>query len=179
MQRLKKLLENGLNNAQQKGLDLNLPEHARMLNMACGRADETQVISDLLLSKTDSAEILGIDLRHREIEMAKAHWKDQLPALVKTQFLNLDATKLNEHESLQEKNDLALFRHQNYWNDRKIWRSIFENTIDTDQEHELAIKELTEQGLELVTNLHNEQSRTVLKRINKSVDRHLAIFRKP
>ena len=115
MKRLHRFLNKGLENAQQKGLDLNLSKHARMLNMACGRADETQVLSEVLFSESDSAEILGIDLRHREIEMAKAHWKDQLPEHVKTQFLNLDATKLKEHESLQDKNDLALFRHQNYW----------------------------------------------------------------
>jgi len=191
MRTLKRFLQQGMDDAHAKGAKVKLDDQARILNMACGRADETQVVSELFLNQQTEAEIIGVDLRHREIEMAQNHWKDQLPDHIKTQFLNFDATKLNEHQSLQDKNDLALFRHQNFWNGPKIWRSIFENTIDTikddglvvitsyfDKEHELAVRELSDQGLELVTNLRNNNSRLVHAKSDKSVDRHLAIFRK-
>ncbi len=190
MRRLDAFLREGLDDANKKGISLNRTKHARLLNMACGRADETEVLNKLLLEKSESTELIGVDLRHREIEMAQTRWTN-LGEKSDAQFLNFDATKLNEHQSLQDKNDIAFFRHQNFWNGPKIWREIFENSIDTvkedglimitsyfDKEHELAVKELTDQGLELVSDIKNEQSRLILPSCEKSVDRHLAIFKK-
>jgi len=85
---------------------------------------------------------------------------------------------------------MVFLRHQNYWHDRRAWRRIFQNGMERltesgllvitsyfDLEHELAVKAITAAGGELVTSVRNKESRA-LPTDGKSVDRHLAVFRK-
>ncbi|MDB4817879.1 hypothetical protein OAH11_03165, partial [Akkermansiaceae bacterium] len=53
-------------------LDPHLKEkdHLDLLNLACGRADETGVLAKILAEKSRSAHIQGLDIRAPEIGQA-------------------------------------------------------------------------------------------------------------
>ncbi len=157
----------------------------KLLDIACGRADETGVLKKIFGADTDSLQIIGADIRDREIGEANERWKDK-----DAQFLVHDGTKLNEIEAMNDA-DIAFLRHQNYWNGRETWEEIFSQTTEKlndnglmiitsyfDREHALAKKALTEQGLELINEVRNVQSRNTGDVVEKSVDRWLAVFRK-
>ena len=106
------------------------------------------------------------------------------------EFLLEDCSKLDEHRELGGRFDMVFLRHQNYWNDPVVWREIFSRGLERlhdqgvlvitsyfDREHALALKAITKIGGELVTSVRNPDSRK-LSTPGKSVDRHLAVFRR-
>ena len=173
---------------------LSEKDHLSLLNLACGRGDETGVLAKILSEKSKSAHLQGLDIRAAEIDQANARWKKEL-------------AKNNEHNAsvdfithrgdrlldLAETGtpDIAFLRHQNYWNDKPVWTQIFEQALEKldqdghlvitsyfDQEHELATKALEKMGAIQVGAIATPNSRALSDAPGKSVDKHLAIFRK-
>ncbi len=66
----------------------------QLLNLACGRADETEVLADVFGSESDSIHLTGIDIRTREIGEARERWK-KLPSKASADFLVQDASQLD------------------------------------------------------------------------------------
>jgi len=82
-------------------------------------------------------------------------------------------------------------RHQNYWNGALVWQKIYDSALGRlhpdgilvitsyfDKEHLQATHALQQLGATLITTIVNPSSRPVLNAPNKSVDRHIAIFKK-
>ena len=160
---------------------------ARILNLACGRCDEAETLIHTIKEETDAdaVKMVGADIRIREILQARER-TEKLGA----EFLLQDARQLNEHKELKDF-DLVFLRHQNYWHGSEVWKEIFDTglakmsddgllviTSYFDKEHQLAVDALTNLGAELVTSVRNESSRELADAKGKSVDRHLAVFRK-
>jgi hypothetical protein len=106
------------------------------------------------------------------------------------EFLTENCAQLGRHRELGRDFDVTFLRHQNYWNDQPVWQRIFEQGLDKlkddgllvitsyfDREHALALEALERAGAELVISAGNPDSRR-LDTPGKSVDRHVAIFRK-
>ena len=81
-------------------------------------------------------------------------------------------------------------RHQNYWNGAKTWEEIYDQALNTlddggrliitsyfDKEHQLALEAIQRLGGELIRTEFNPETRE-LPTEGKSVDRHVAIFRR-
>lgn len=183
MQRLEAALRKLL--AGEKVPGLSSKGERKLLDIACGRADEAGVLRKVFGTEADSLQIIGADIRDREIGEANERWADE-----DSSFLVHDGTKLNEIEAMNDA-DIAFLRHQNYWNGRETWEEIFSQTAEKlnddglmiitsyfDREHALAKRALAEQGLELVNEVRNQQSRNTGDVVDKSVDRWLAVFRK-
>lgn len=88
--------------------------------------------------------------------------------------------------------NVAFLRHQNFWNGGELWQGMFDRTLHRlsddgllvitsyfDLEHELACHALQQLGARLVSNHKNPNSRLLADAPGKSVDRHIAVFRKP
>jgi len=163
----------------------------QLLNLACGRADETEVLADVFGSKSDSIHLTGVDIRTREIGEAKERWK-KLPNKANADFLVQDASQLGHLKQLGSAFDIAFMRHQNFWNGDTTWTKIYDEALHRldddgllvitsyfDHEHRLALDAIQGLGAELVCSERNSDSRIITDAPNKSVDRHLAIFRKP
>jgi hypothetical protein len=101
-----------------------------------------------------------------------------------------DASKLDRNREIGGEFDLAFMRHQNFWDEPQVWKRIFEQglaklsdegllviTSYFDREHELAQRAITEAGGELIVTERNLES-LELAYPGKSVDRHIAVFRK-
>jgi hypothetical protein len=175
----------------QDSLAPHMPEQQRdmrILNLACGRCDEAetliQVGSDL--SKGGSVEMIGADIRIREIRQARAQHA-HLPA----QFLIEDATKIDRHQQMGEDFNLVFLRHQNFWHGQELWKKIFDQGIAKlrpdgmlvitsyfDVEHRLALRALESLGMEVVSNKRNRASRALGDAPGKSVDRWVAVLRR-
>lgn len=166
-------------------------ESMQLLNLACGRADETEVLADVFGDKAESIHLTGIDIRMREIGEAKERWKN-LPAQASADFLVQDASRLAELKQLGHRFDIAFMRHQNFWNGDLTWTKIYDEALHRldddgllvitsyfDREHRLALDAIQALGAELVCSERNDDSRIITDAPNKSVDRHIAIFRKP
>ncbi|NNM28495.1 MAG: hypothetical protein HKO57_03180, partial [Akkermansiaceae bacterium] len=91
-------------------------DHRRILNLACGRADETGVLADVLGAGSASLELVCSDLRAREIAEARERWDQRGHPAVETRFIAEDATRLFDRHALPEEFDVAFLRHQNFWN---------------------------------------------------------------
>lgn len=170
----------------------NLPsenDSIRCLNLACGRADESGIIKDILAPRTEQLQIIGVDIRQRELDVARSRWKSD-PHTSYT-FLYHDATKLHLITELAEPCDIILMRHQNYWNGATTWQNIYDSallrlsqdgilviTSYFDKEHLQAVRAIQQLGANLITTIQNPQSRPILDAPNKSADRHIAIFKK-
>ncbi|MGE9268840.1 MAG: class I SAM-dependent methyltransferase [Verrucomicrobiales bacterium] len=165
-------------------------DHLTLLNLACGRADETAVLAALLREKAPSAHLQGLDIRAAEIDTARLRWKD-LPAGVSSDFRIQRGETTDTLHSFQDATDLVFLRHQNYWNDPAVWTRIFDQALHQlrpgghlvitsyfDREHALALRALQKLGATLLRSHRNPKSRLLSARHAKSVDRHLAIFRK-
>lgn len=169
-------------------------ENLSLLNVACGRGDETGVLAKVLGEKAKSTHLQGLDIRAAQIDQANSRWKKELPKIasnVTADFITHRGDRLADLGELDTP-DLAFLRHQNFWNDRPVWTKIFGQTLEQlnedgllvitsyfDKEHELAVEALKKLGAIQVGGLVNTDSRALSDAPGKSVDKHLAIFRKP
>ena len=163
----------------------------RILNLACGRADETGVLADIFGGE-HQLEIVGADIRDAEIEEARLRWKTPTQSDVHTRFHVEDGKRFLDAMSSNERFDLTFMRHQNFWNNPRLWARMFEGglrqldedglfviTSYFDVEHELACRKLAALGAVKVADHRNLDSRALADAPGKSVDRHIAVFRKP
>lgn len=164
------------------------PPKAAVLNLACGRADET---GELLRTACPAAEevfYLGIDLRPPEIAEARRRW---IPAALPGWQLDFRAGDASRTDRMRELPpfDLVFIRHQNYWHDQPSWNVLFRNALAAlkpggllaitsyfDREHELAMACLLQCGGKKIADLRHFESRPLPDAPNKSVDRRLALF---
>lgn len=157
-----------------------------VLNLACGRADETGVLAAALLP----AEIgfyLGIDLRGEAIAEAMRRW--ELPD-GEIDFREGNAAMIGRMEGLPEF-DLIFIRHQNYWHEPMVWEGILDEGLAAlkeggcfvctsyfDLEHEIILASMRERGVRLLANVRHAASRPLPDAKGKSVDRWVAIWGK-
>lgn len=197
--RLKKLLthafaKGGVDFAGQRRTGLQI------LDIACGECREASTLVEtvrevqgggqLLTVESDLTPVrfIGTDLRLREVAMAAETFRGD--ARTQVDFLVEDASQLHRHQEIGTGFDLAFLRHQNFWNDRKVWTRIFAQglaklspeghlviTSYFDEEHRLALAALKELGAELVVTERNPDS-IELETPGKTVDRHVAVFRR-
>lgn len=165
------------------------PPRPAVLNLACGRADETGVLVEALAPAGAPLFLLGIDLRAPEIEEARARW---LPAAAPGQELDFragDASRVDRMRQLP-RFDLVFIRHQNFWNDPEVWTRLYRHALGAlkmdgllaitsyfDREHELATACLGQLGATAAADLVHPHSRPLTDAPGKSVDRRLALFR--
>lgn len=158
-----------------------------VVNLACGRADETGAIASAL-APARIGFYLGIDLRADAIAEASARWS--LPG-GDISFRTGDASATHRMRELPAA-DLVFIRHQNYWNAPKVWDRLLENALNLlspggvlactsyfDLEHDLMLAALQTRGARLRLNTRHTASRRLPDAANKSVDRHLALFSPP
>jgi len=186
--RLKQFLNESLHKA-----GVTTPEESRLLNLACGRADESAVLADVF--GKNGMQLTGLDIRAREISEAQERWKKCLPQKAEAEFLVQDCAKLDDLSTLPDDFNIAFMRHQNFWNGDTTWSKIYDQALHRvnedgllvitsyfDREHQLALDAIQNLGAELVLTERNHQSRSihdVPAGVQKSVDRHVAIFKKP
>ncbi len=169
---------------------LKAKDHLSLLNLACGRGDETGVLAKILAEKSNSAHLQGLDIRAAEIDQANSRWKKSLAGKSEADFIVHRGDRLLDLAEVGTP-DIAFLRHQNFWNDKPVWTKIFDQALQRlnedghlvitsyfDKEHELAIEALTKLGAIQVGAIENSQSRALGDAPGKSVDKHLAIFRK-
>lgn len=166
--------------------DLKFSGRLAVLNLACGRADETGVLS----SSVAPAEIgfyLGMDLRNEDIAEAKKRW--ELPG-GEIDFREGNAAMVGRMETLP-KFDIVFIRHQNYWHEPLVWESILDEVLAAlqddgifictsyfDLEHQLVMASMQTRGVKMLANIRNNHSRIMPDAEGKSVDRWVAVFRK-
>ncbi len=169
----------------------------QVLDLACGTCREAgtlvEVFRDFDGGDRD-VRLVGADIRDRELEEAAARARAVARSTGRMgdrfEFLTENCAKLSRHQQLGRDFDITFLRHQNYWNDKPVWQRIFEQGLEKlkddgllvitsyfDREHALALKALERAGAELMVTEQNEASRVLLTP-GKSVDRHVAIFRK-
>jgi SAM-dependent methyltransferase len=169
---------------------LSEKEHLSLLNLACGRGDETGVLAKLLAEKSKSVHLQGLDIRAAEIDQANSRWKKQLGKNISADFITHRGDQLRELSEVGTP-DIAFLRHQNYWNDKPVWSKIFDQALERldddgllvitsyfDKEHELATKALQNLGAIQIGSIINPNTRALSDAPGKSVDKHLAVFRK-
>ncbi len=182
--RLGRLLDLGL-----KAADWAPPSPAAVLNLACGRADETGVLVEALAPAGAPLFLVGIDLRAPEIDEARNRW---LPARQPGQELDFrsgDASRIDRMRQLP-RFDFTFIRHQNFWNDPEVWTRLYRHALGAlkpggrlaitsyfDREHDLASACLRQLGARPVADLVHPASRPLPDAPGKSVDRRLALFR--
>ncbi len=182
MAKLKSLLHESLSPHLPPG-----QKDMRILNLACGRCDEAETLVEVGsdLTKGGAVEMLGADIRIREIRQAR-ETHAQLPA----EFLIEDATQIGRHKELGDDFNMVFLRHQNFWHGRELWKKIFDQGIAKlrpdgmlvitsyfDVEHRLALRTLEALGMEVVSNKRNKASRALKDAPGKSVDRWVAVLR--
>jgi len=169
------------------GLFQTSSEEIRILNLACGRSDETGVLLDLLAPHAVSRELFGIDIRHREIAEANERWKKRTKG--QASFVVHDGTKIDELAKVREPFDFAFMRHQNFWNSDTTWFKIYDQALHAlkphgcliitsyfDREHLLALKAIESLKANLLLTYPNPRSRLIDASCQKSADKHIAIF---
>jgi|688.fasta_scaffold59021_6 SAM-dependent methyltransferase len=185
--RLKRLLAHSLSLMKWAA-----PLEPQVLNIACGRADETGILLETLAAHRPRCQYLGLDLRQAEIQEARRRWGRAISSETK-QDLQIEfrvadaasASALPEGEVF----DCVFIRHQNYWDAPAVWDLIFHHarmrlkpqglmifTSYFDREHELAIAAHRSRGFPLLLDIPHAQSRALTDAPGKSVDRRLAIF---
>ncbi len=178
---------------------LEARDEARILDIACGDCREAEVLSDFVAELKGAPEsavkLTGIDVRAREIANAEKKFgrrrgPDGRRGKREFEFLTGDATKLRGHAEMGDDFDLVFMRHQNYWNGDSTWEKIFDQALEKlgtdgrlvitsyfDKEHALALDALQRLGGELIRTEFNPETRE-LSTPGKSVDRHVAIFKR-
>jgi len=171
------------------------PAEVQILDLACGPCREVEVVSTVAAAKLGrkgaALRFVGADIRGAQIDEARERARALRKAGASVEFLEQDCSKLRDLTELGDGFDMVFLRHQNFWNDRRAWRRIFSQGMERlsnsgllvitsyfDREHELAVKAISQACGELVTSVRNTGSRA-LPTTGKSVDRHLAVFRKP
>jgi len=174
-------------------------DEARILDIACGACNEAEALTDFVAELKGGGEkkikLTGVDMRAREIEDAQRrfggrHILEESGVEKEFDFLTGDASKLADHGEMGDDFDLVFLRHQNYWNADKTWEEIFDQALAKvgddgrliitsyfDKEHALALKAIQRLGGELIKTEFNEETRELMTP-GKSVDRHVAIFRR-
>lgn len=166
--------------------------HQRLLNLACGRADETGILAELFRPAGQSLEIVGADLRAPEIDEARSRWRTAPGSDLSTTFHAGDGLAFLDTLSGTDEFHVAFLRHQNFWNAGELWQGMFDRTLQRltddgllvitsyfDLEHDLACRALQQLGARMVSSHKNPNSRSLADVPGKSVDRHIAVFRKP
>ncbi len=157
-----------------------------VLNLACGRADETGVLA-AALEPARIAFYLGMDLRADAIAEAGRRW--ELPG-GEIDFREGNAAMIGRMEGLPEF-DIVFIRHQNYWHEPMVWEGILDEALSSlkdgglllctsyfDMEHELFVASMRTRGAEVLANVRHGFSRDLPDAEGKSVDRWVAVFRK-
>ncbi len=190
--RLARMLRRAL---QDAGVAPELSRQYQILDLACGECREAETLVSVVQSLDDggsrqkpSVRLVGTDIRDREVEAAARRFRNKVGA--EFDFLVEDAAQLGRNRELGNEFDLAFLRHQNYWHDPLLWKKIFAQGLERlseggllvitsyfDREHELATRALDEVGAELVSTHRNTESME-LACPGKSVDRHVAVFRR-
>ncbi|MDB4764531.1 class I SAM-dependent methyltransferase, partial [Akkermansiaceae bacterium] len=152
-------------------------DHLSLLNLACGRGDETGVLAKLLAEKSKSSHLQGLDIRAAEIDQANSRWKEELQKAgeqnTSVDFITHRGDRLLELAEISTP-DIAFLRHQNYWNDKPVWTRIFDQALERlnddgllvitsyfDKEHELATEALKNLGAIQVGSIINPNSRAL------------------
>lgn len=161
-----------------------LPANLAVLNLACGRADETAALA-AALTPAQIGFYLGIDLRADTIAEAACRWS--LPHGV-IEFRCGSAAEIDRMKQLPAF-DFIFIRHQNYWDDPLSWDAILANALSQlkpdgllactsyfDHEHELLKAALKTRGAQVLCDIRHLVSRPLPEVPGKSVDRHLAVF---
>lgn len=157
-----------------------------VLNLACGRADETGALAGAL-APLEISLYLGIDLRAVAIEEAQRRWN---LATGNIEFRCGDASSIDKMRQLPEF-DIIFIRHQNYWQHPVVWDRLLGNALTAlapggvlactsyfDREHDLLKASLKTRGAELLWDARHAASRSLDDAPGKSVDRRLAVFAK-
>ncbi len=180
--RLEKLLRDAL-----AGTGFSRSGRLAVLNAACGRADETGALA-AALGPAEIGFYLGIDLRPDAIADAARRWELPGGAIA---FRTGDAAEIATMKHLPPF-DLIFIRHQNYWDDPARWDRLLEILLNAlapggllactsyfDREHHLARTALLTRGAEILRDVPHPATRPLPEAPGKSVDRHLALFRRP
>lgn len=171
-----------------KGAEWRAPESPTLLNLACGRADETGVLIQHLAPLSPRLFYLGIDLRPPEIQEARSRWlPSRLPGH-DLEFRAGDASR-TDRMTLLPPFDFIFIRHQNFWSDPEVWTRLYRNALSKlkptgllmitsyfDREHELATACLQQLRATKLIHLPHPASRPLKDAPGKSVDRHLSAF---
>ena len=179
--------------AMPRASSAGAPGPLQILDLACGSCREAGTLAEVFRDFEGAdrdVRLVGADIRDRELEEAAARARLAGRTRDQFEFLTENCAELDRHRELGRDFDVTFLRHQNYWNDKPVWQRIFEQGLEKlkddgllvitsyfDREHELALKALERAGAELIITGQNETSR-VLDTPGKSVDRHVAVFRK-
>lgn len=157
-----------------------------VLNLACGRADETGALA-AALAPAEIGFYLGIDLRADAIAEARQRW--ELPG-GEIDFREGNAATIGRIEGLPEF-DLVFIRHQNYWHEPMVWEGILDEALAAlkdgghlvctsyfDLEHELFAASMRARGAKLLADVRHTFSRELPDAEEKSVDRRVAVWGK-
>lgn len=157
-----------------------------VMNLACGRADETGALAEAL-APAEIGFYLGMDLRAEAIAEAKRRW--ELPG-GEIDFREGNAAMIGRMEGLPEF-DLVFIRHQNYWHEPMVWEGILDEALAAlkegghlvctsyfDLEHELFAASMRARGAVLLANVRHAFSRELPDAEGKSVDRRVAVWGK-
>jgi SAM-dependent methyltransferase len=167
-----------------KGVGFRPAGRLSVLNLACGRADETGALA-AALAPAEIGHYLGIDLRADAVAEAARRWELSGGTI---EFRCGDAAMLGGMKSLPAA-DFIFIRHQNYWHDPAVWDRLLTHAFEAlapggilgctsyfDHEHELFKAALKLRGAALLWDVRNPGSRPLPDVAGKSVDRHLALF---
>jgi SAM-dependent methyltransferase len=180
----------------------------RILDIACGDCREADALGETFTEiRAEKAgpdarpldiHLTGIDVRLREIAEANRRFGGKRVDAAtggkrEGKFLAGDASKLQSQGQLGDGEgfDLVFLRHQNYWNGERTWDEIFDQALGQlddegrlvitsyfDKEHQLALDAIQRLGGELIVTEQNEESRALDDAPGKSIDRHVAVFRR-
>lgn len=146
--RLRRLLRRALVNS---GVSASREDELRILNLACGRCDEAELLVEMLpevltrppspSSRPAQTTLIGVDIREREIADAAERcriWLREKRALegsnaaapLKFEFLAQDATAVDVHREIGDDFDVVFLRHQNLWDGGATWREIFAQGLE-------------------------------------------------
>ncbi|WP_411827128.1 class I SAM-dependent methyltransferase [Luteolibacter sp. AS25] len=166
--------------------DITFHGRLAILNLACGRADETGILA-AALEPAQVGFYLGMDLRADAIAEAERRW--DLPN-GEIEFREGNAAMIGRMEGLPAF-DLVFIRHQNYWHEPLVWEGILDEAFATmkengylictsyfDLEHELFLASMRTRGVRILANVRNAKSRDLPDAEGKSVDRWIAVFGK-